>query len=60
MSDQKGPYPRGNKVVINIMLDPDQVKPLDELTERRRTSRSQLIREAIDEYLARHAEKAVA
>lgn len=43
---------RGNRLVINLTLDPDQVAAVDEVADNRRTSRAAIVREAVDFFLA--------
>ena len=49
---------RGKKLLINLLLDPDQVKAIDAIADQKRTSRAQLVREAIDLFLAREEKRA--
>lgn len=53
---------RGKKLLITVTIDPDQVASIDELADKRRTSRASVVREAIDLYLEtkRETEKAAA
>lgn len=55
-------FQHGNRNLISITIDRDQVEDLDALATQRRTSRAALIREAIDLYLRtkREAEAASA
>jgi len=39
---------RGRRLLITVLIDPDQVYRLDRLAQARRTSRSAVIREAIE------------
>ncbi|HCG30765.1 MAG TPA: hypothetical protein DEU95_13875 [Chloroflexi bacterium] len=43
---------RGHRLQITIQVDPDQVAAVDRLAAFRRTSRTALVREALDLYLA--------
>lgn len=43
---------RGDKVLISVAIDPDQVKAVDQIADEKRTSRSQLFREAVALWLA--------
>jgi hypothetical protein len=47
----KGPYIEGSKAYISMTIAPDQVHALDRLVTERRTTRSQLLREAVDVFL---------
>ena len=49
---------RGRKLVISLLLDPDQVAAIDRIADQKRTSRAQLVREAIDLFLVREEERA--
>lgn len=44
-------FQHGNKAMISVLLDNDQVESLEDLAVVRRVSRAALIREAIDLYL---------
>lgn len=46
------PFQRGKKVIFSVQLDIDQCEAIDLLSTKRRTSRSAVIREAVDLYLA--------
>lgn len=48
------PYRRGRKVFVSIQLDPDQCDDVDQIAATRRTSRSAVVREAVDFYLAKN------
>ena len=48
---RNGPPKRGNRLVVSVMLDEDQVLAFDEIVWARRTTRSAVAREAIDLYL---------
>ena len=54
------PFQHGNRNLISITIDRDQVETLDALASERRTSRAALIREAIDLYLRTKQEAEVA
>lgn len=43
---------RGRRLQITIQVDPDQVAAFDRLAAFRRTSRTALVREALDLYLS--------
>lgn len=49
------PFQRGRKVSIAVQLDPDQCEGLDQISAKRRTSRSAIVREAVDLYLAENS-----
>lgn len=49
---------RRRKPLVTIQLDPDQQSRLDALAESQRTSRSALIRQAVDLLLARQSRHA--
>lgn len=51
---------RGNKLLITVTIDPDQVQAIDRLADERRTSRSQVVREAVNLFLAREQEREAA
>jgi len=46
------PYVRGRHALVSAQLPPDQLERLDALARAARTSRSALIRQAVDHYLA--------
>lgn len=47
-------FQHGNKSLISITVDTDQVVSLDEIASKQRTSRAAVIRTAIDQYLTKH------
>ena len=49
---------RGNKLMITVTVDPDQVHAIDRIADERRTSRAQLVREAINLFLDREEKRA--
>jgi hypothetical protein len=44
-------YVEGSKAYVSMTIDPDQVDQLDRLVRARRTTRAQLLREAVDLFL---------
>ena len=60
VTNERNPqYMHGKRLLTNILLDPDQIKALDQIADRKRTSRAQLVREAVDLFLV-HEEQRVA
>lgn len=51
---------RGNKLMITVTIDPDQVHAIDRIADARRTSRAQLVREAVNLFLLREQEREAA
>ena len=61
MHNQRGPKTmRGNKLMVSVLFDPDQIEALDDYAEQRRTSRTQIVREAVDLWLAKQREQQAA
>ena len=49
---------KAKTIMVNMYLTPTQKRALDKLTERTHIPRAVLVREAIDDLLAKHAKSA--
>lgn len=46
------PFRKGHKVQVTVILEPEQVKLLDRISNQQKRSRASVLRLAVDTYLA--------